>query len=68
MMYLTKSITISVIILLSMSCTAKEDSINSEAAQLIENNLTEMLPAESKLLSVEATDMDGFFEVNIEGV
>ena len=68
MMYLTKSITISVIILLSMSCTAKEDSINSEAAQLIENNLTEMLPAESKLLSVEETDMDGFFEVNIEGV
>ena len=62
MMYLTKSITISVIILLSMSCTAKEDSINSEAAQLIENNLTEMLPAESKLLSVEETDMDGFFD------
>ena len=68
MMYLIKFITISVIMSLSMSCTAKEDSKNSEAAQLIESNLTEMLPAESKLLSVEETDMDGFFEVNIEGV
>ena len=68
MMCLTKFITISVIMLFSMSCAAKEDSKNSEAAQLIESNLTEMLPAESKLLSVEETDMDGFFEVNIEGV
>ena len=45
MMYLTKFITISVIMLFSMSCAAKEDSKNSEAAQLIESNLTEMLPA-----------------------
>ena len=42
MMYLTKSITISVIILLSMSCTAKEDSINSEAAQLIESKFKDV--------------------------
>jgi len=49
------------------SCTAESDT-KADGIKIVENKLKDMLPSEIKVLSVEETDMEGFFEVNFEGV
>jgi len=54
-------------ILFSLSCSAEQSSNNAEI-KIVENKLKDMLPSEIKVVSIEETDMEGFFEVNFEGV
>ena len=56
-----------VIILFASACSAEEidTSYNEEG---LKNRLLEILPEEIELLSVETTDMKGFYEVNFEGI
>tara|TARA_Y100000768_G_scaffold349960_1_gene299843 strand:+ start:1309 stop:2016 length:708 start_codon:yes stop_codon:yes gene_type:complete len=53
--------------LLSASCSA-DSSENLNEIQAVKNKLNEILPEEIELLSVQETDMTGFFEVNFEGI
>ena len=54
--------------MLTLSCTAEQNSKSTEEILIVENKLKEMLPSEIKVISVKETDMEGFFEVNFEGV
>ena len=53
--------------MLSVGCSA-ETSEDLREIQVIKNKLNEILPEEIELLSVQETDMTGFFEVNFEGI
>ena len=53
--------------MLSVGCSAdSSESLNE--IQAVKNKLNEILPEEIELLSVQETDMTGFFEVNFEGI
>tara|TARA_B100001559_G_scaffold320551_1_gene333101 strand:+ start:1328 stop:2035 length:708 start_codon:yes stop_codon:yes gene_type:complete len=53
--------------MLSVGCSAdSSESLNK--IQAVKNKLNEILPEEIELLSVQETDMTGFFEVNFEGI
>ena len=56
-----------IILMLSVGCSAdSSESLNK--IQAVKNKLNEILPEEIELLSVQETDMTGFFEVNFEGI
>ena len=56
-----------IILMLSVGCSVdSSESLNE--IQAVKNKLNEILPEEIELLSVQETDMTGFFEVNFEGI
>ena len=56
-----------IVLMLSVGCSAdSSESLNE--IQAVKNKLNEILPEEIELLSVQETDMTGFFEVNFEGI
>jgi thiol:disulfide interchange protein DsbC len=62
-----KIYTFFIILILSVGCSAdSSESLNE--IQAVKNKLNEILPEEIELLSVQETDMTGFFEVNFEGI
>ena len=57
--------------ILLVGCNADLQSKNDEdkpSVDTIEQKLNEMLPESVKLVSVEDTDITGYFEVNFEGI
>ena len=56
-----------IILMLSVGCSAETSEDLSEI-QVVKNKLNEILPEEIELLSVQETNMTGFFEVNFEGI
>ena len=67
-MNINKYIVFLITMMLTLSCTAEQNSKSTEEILIVENKLKEMLPSEIKVISVKETDMEGFFEVNFEGV
>ena len=56
-----------IILLLLVSCSV-DSSEDSNEIEVVTNKLNEILPEEIELLSVQETDIHGFFEVNFEGI
>ena len=54
-------------LLFSVGCSA-DSSEDSNDIEDVKNKLIEILPEEIDLLSIQKTDMQGFFEVNFEGI
>ena len=56
-----------IVLLLLVSCSV-DSSEDSTEIEEVKNKLNEILPKEIELLSVQETDITGFFEVNFEGI
>ena len=56
-----------IVLLLLVSCSV-DSSENSTEIEEVKIKLNEILPEEIELLSVQETDISGFFEVNFEGI
>ena len=56
--------------LASTGCSSDLESgeQKSDSIEGVKSKLEEMLPDSIKLLSVSETDIDGYFEVNFEGI
>ena len=54
-----------IVLLLLVSCSV-DSSEDSTEIEEVKNKLNEILPKEIELLSVQETDITGFFEVNFE--
>lgn len=62
-----KFYTFTLCLLFSVGCSA-DSSEDSNDIEDVKNKLIEILPEEIDLLSIQKTDMQGFFEVNFEGI
>ena len=62
-----KFYTFTLCLLFSVGCSA-DSSEDSNDIEDVKNKLIEILPEEIDLLSIHKTDMQGFFEVNFEGI
>jgi len=62
-----KFYTFTLFLLFSVGCSA-DSSEDSNDIEDVKNKLIEILPEEIDLLSIQKTDMQGFFEVNFEGI
>lgn len=62
-----KFYTFTLCLLFSVGCSA-DSSEDSNDIEHVKNKLIEILPEEIDLLSIHKTDMQGFFEVNFEGI
>ena len=62
-----KFYTFTLFLLFSVGCSA-DSSEDSNDIEHVKNKLIEILPEEIDLLSIQKTDMQGFFEVNFEGI
>ena len=62
-----KFYTFTLFLLFSVGCSA-DSSEDSNDIEDVKNKLIEILPEEIDLLSIHKTDMQGFFEVNFEGI
>ena len=67
MRFLIKLSLILIISSLSHGCSSNDDPNNDETLN-IKNKLVEMLPESIQLNSINATDIEGYYEVNFEGV
>ena len=62
-----KFYTFTLFLLFSVGCSA-DSSEDLNDIEEVKNKLIEILPEEIDLLSIQKTDMQGFFEVNFEGI
>lgn len=62
-----KFYTFTLCLLFSVGCSA-DSSEDLNDIEEVKNKLIEILPEEIDLLSIQKTDMQGFFEVNFEGI
>ena len=62
-----KFYTFTLFLLFSVGCSA-DSSEDANDIEEVKNKLIEILPEEIDLLSIHKTDMQGFFEVNFEGI
>ena len=67
MRFLVKLSLILIISSLSHGCSSNDDANNNETLN-IKKKLVEMLPESIQLNSINATDIEGYYEVNFEGV
>ena len=51
----------------SVGCSANS-SDNTKEIEAVKSKLAEILPDEINLISIQETDLNGFFEVNFEGI
>ena len=56
-----------IILIFSAGCSANS-SDNIKEIEAVKRKLTEILPSEINLISIQETDLNGFFEVNFEGI
>ena len=62
-----KIFTFLIILILSVGCSANS-SDNVKEIEAVKRKLAEVLPNEINLISIQETDLSGFFEVNFEGI
>ena len=62
-----KIFTFLIILIFSAGCSANS-SDNIKEIEAVKRKLTEILPSEINLISIQETDLNGFFEVNFEGI
>ena len=62
-----KIFTFLIILILSVGCSANS-SDNVKEIETVKRKLAEVLPNEINLISIQETDLSGFFEVNFEGI
>ena len=62
-----KIFTFLIILIFSAGCSANS-SDNIKEIEAVKRKLAEILPNEINLISIQETDMNGFFEVNFEGI
>ncbi len=67
MHFLVKLSLILIISSFSHGCSSNDDANNDETLN-IEQKLKEMLPESIQLNSINSTDIEGYYEVNFEGV
>ena len=62
-----KFFTFLIILIFSVGCSANS-SDNTKEIEAVKSKLAEILPDEINLISIQETDLNGFFEVNFEGI
>ena len=62
-----KIFTFLIILIFSAGCSANS-SDNIKEIEAVKRKLAEILPNEINLISIQETDLNGFFEVNFEGI
>ena len=62
-----KIFTFLIILIFSPGCSANS-SDNIKEIEAVKRKLAEILPNEINLISIQETDLNGFFEVNFEGI
>ena len=62
-----KFFTFLIILIFSVGCSANS-SDNTKEIEAVKSKLAEILPNEINLISIQETDLNGFFEVNFEGI
>ena len=67
MQMLIKFLTFLMISIFSAGCSA-DSSDNIKEIEVVKDKLLEILPVEINLISIQETDLNGFFEVNFEGI
>ena len=67
MNFLVKLSLIIIISSFSHGCSSNDNTSNEDTLS-IKQKLTEMLPESIQLNSINATDIEGYYEVNFEGV
>ena len=67
MNFLVKLSLIIIVSSFSHGCSSNDNASNDETLS-IKNKLTEMLPESIQLNSINSTDIEGYYEVNFEGV
>ena len=63
----SKIFTFFIILIFSAGCSASS-SADIKEIEAVKRKLTDILPNEINLISIQETDLNGFFEVNFEGI